>query len=219
MLKRLSVFIGAAAIMAGLTSVTAWAAPTRVNSCQTITSTGSYILTRNINGSAAAGDCITIDAFFVTLDLNGFTIGGPGFIGNVPAGNGIQINAQGATIRNGTITGWNNGIASGFGQGVTVEKVRAIDNAVTGIDVGYGGIVKDSTAISNARNGISFDEGSIILDNVSRNNGDDTDAFVAYGITGTCPATVVGNSITGSETAELHLTGAGICIEEHNSTD
>ncbi|NKB47739.1 MAG: hypothetical protein GKS02_00090 [Alphaproteobacteria bacterium] len=218
MLKGLSIFLAVMLITAGLSSHSAQAAPTRVNSCQTISSTGSYILTRNINGSAAAGDCIIIDAAFVTLNLNGFTIGGPGFIGNVPNGSGVAINAQGVTVRNGTVTGWDNGIGSGFSNGISVENIRAIDNDFNGIIVGLGGLVKDSISSGNGASGILFKEGSVIINNVTKDNGDPALGQAVYGISGDCPSTVIGNTAIGNLTNNLNLiVNILLCTDVNNT--
>ena len=49
------------------------AAPIPIRECQTISLPGSYVLERNLT---TAGDCLVINASFVTVDLNGFSITG-----------------------------------------------------------------------------------------------------------------------------------------------
>jgi len=62
--------------------------PTGIEKCQTISNPGSYKLVSNLT---ATGDCLLINADFVTVDLAGFTISGSGdgtaiqFTGHDPA--------------------------------------------------------------------------------------------------------------------------------------
>jgi hypothetical protein len=69
----------------------------------TITTSGSYYLTKNV--SVASGDAITINANDVTLDLNGFTISSTN--ANPVTGTGILIgnSLHNITISNGHISG------------------------------------------------------------------------------------------------------------------
>ena len=50
--------------------------PTQINSCQTISDPGSYVLVNNL--STSDGDCLDITTSFVTINLAGFTISGGG---------------------------------------------------------------------------------------------------------------------------------------------
>lgn len=215
MLKRLSVFIGAIAIVAGLTSATAWAAPTRINSCQTISSQGSYVLTRSLNATALVGDYLYITADFVTINLNGFIIAGPGFLGGVPSGHGIatDLGVSNTTVRNGTVIGFNYGVFLSSG-GSRVEGMRVVDSAFGGISVAHGAYVANNIVTgsqSNSLPGISFTQGSTVINNVSRGN-------TAMGIDGNCPSTVVGNTATDNGGSNLILTPApDPCTDEHNT--
>ena len=49
--------------------------PTEIERCQTISQPGSYVLVHNLT---ATGDCLLINADFVTVDLAGFAIIGSG---------------------------------------------------------------------------------------------------------------------------------------------
>ena len=84
--------------------------PKKINKCMTITKSGSYIVIKNLRASAKTnGNCIIIDADFVTLDLNGFTLTG---LGN-DTGNGVSDYGyvrQGIVVRNGKVTKFSTGI-------------------------------------------------------------------------------------------------------------
>jgi hypothetical protein len=87
------------------------------------------------------GPCNTRQGIFIdeahgfTLDLNGFSIIGSGAIAELESNeNGVYVfNSDNVTIKNGTVTKWNNGIyldgsGSEGGSNSTVTRVRAIDN-------------------------------------------------------------------------------------------
>ena len=82
--------------------------PTEIATCETINQPGSYLLVRNLT---ATGDCLRINADFVTVDLAGFAIIGSGagtaiqFVGPSP-----QTPRRGFAVRNGTISGFGTGI-------------------------------------------------------------------------------------------------------------
>jgi hypothetical protein len=101
---------------------------------------GHYKLTTNINVPSMvrpnAPDCgIEITAVNVTLDLNGFALIGE----NMAARVGICIQANGATIINGTIAGFGNAIvgitstdlAPGGASYVRIENNRLVRNSAT----------------------------------------------------------------------------------------
>lgn len=52
------------------------AGPATIGSCQPIDKPGSYELSNNLE--AKAGDCIVVNADFVTIDMKGFTLFGSG---------------------------------------------------------------------------------------------------------------------------------------------
>jgi len=107
----------------------------------TILASGSYYLGNNL--SAATGAGIIVDANDVTLDLRGFCLGG-----NFSE-DGIKIldNRRNVEVRNGTLSGWNNGINSNGGcSGLRVIGVRANGNINGIILQGDGTQVKGCTA-------------------------------------------------------------------------
>jgi hypothetical protein len=202
----------------------ALAVPEIINNCKTITLPGSYVLKDNL---AAAGDCLVVQADFVTIDLEGFVISGNG------TGSGItdqNVTRRGITVRNGTLTGFSNGVDLRASRGVTVEQVRTIANGNNGVTAGQLATVRGvlsfdntgigilaglgSTIIGNTlgRNqaGISSGIGSSVINNTSRNN-------VSTGISVECPSLVLGNAAT-ANAIDLQLIGGGACTSDHNAT-
>lgn len=204
-------------------AVLAAAAPDNINNCRTITQPGSYLVRDNL---AASGDCLVVQADFVTIDLNGFVISGNGTGVGI---SDVNVERRGITVRNGTITGFGNGIGLRASRGVTVERVRTIANGNNGVSIGQLGNVSGSLSFDNTgigiladtgsniigntvgRNqiGISSGSGSAVINNTSRNN-------VNIGIGVSCPSLVLGNAATANAT-DLQLIG-GTCTSEHNST-
>jgi hypothetical protein len=123
-----------------------------------ITKSGGYILTNNLPVGALLVNAINVTASNVSIDLNGFTIAGPG------GGTGIGINAAGVsnvTILNGTVTSMGgSGIA--LGDNGTVHSVRLIGNGGgssggDGIVCGVGCLVIGCIASGNAKgDGLDF---------------------------------------------------------------
>jgi hypothetical protein len=139
----------ASAVAAALYAHNAAAQPTRIMECRAeglpegqITAPGSYVLARNLS---ARGDCLVIEADFVTIDLAGFAITGNG------TGTGIRADRVAIEVRNGTITGFMTGVR--VRGSAIIEGMRVIGNTGVGIDTSL--------------------QRSIVTGNVVRNNGDD----------------------------------------------
>jgi hypothetical protein len=190
------------------------AAPQRINTCGTISQPGSYVLSRNINGTAAAGDCILINASHVTLNLNGFSIGGPGLQGVAAGGDGIKVDGTqvgvdpiNVSVRNGSVIGFVHGVYFDlFTEGGVVENIRAIDNEVDGVFMGgEASVVRDSVAFGNGNDGFDItNSGAIVTGNVGYNN-------VRYGIAATCDSVVIGNTGKNNQlNGDLNVTNQGV---------
>jgi len=90
-------------------------AETSISTCAVIDKPGSYALAnnikatqRNMKGSAPA--CILIVADFVTLDLEGYTIEGPGTGFGVYSTGGLT-GRRATQVRNGTVTNFERGVS------------------------------------------------------------------------------------------------------------
>jgi parallel beta-helix repeat protein len=169
------------------------AAVTNIDSCRTITQSGSYRLIKNLQ---AEGDCLIVAADFVTIDLNGHTIAGNG------TGRGVTDLDQerhGIVVRNGTITNFRSeGVPGGVilrrSIGSVVERLRVINNDV-GIEVGRGSIVSGNIASGNRVGILALQEGNTVTGNVATDND--------FGIEIRCPNNVIGNTMTNNKTQNL----------------
>jgi hypothetical protein len=123
---------------------------------------GSYYLTGNLNIGAGVNG-ITIVASNVTLDLNGFTVAGPGSGSN----SGIFVNGGISNVRivNGTIRNWGGYGINGVGNpNLRVEKLRVIANSGPGIVVDVNGEVLHCVADSNTGLGIQGADNCVVTD-------------------------------------------------------
>ncbi len=235
--------LAALALLAAALQTMPAVAADKINQCKTITQSGSYVVTKNLN---ANGDCIVVKADFVTIDLDGFLIEGNG------TGGGITdlgaFSNVGVTVRNGTVSNFFNGISLASSTGM-VERITSAGNTNVGI-VLVSGIVRDSIATGNVNNsGISVGPRSLVTGSNSTGNdvgivtnigttiiGNTVGLNVRHGIVmsgnGTivnntsnnnpqlgihaeCPSVVVGNTAVGNGT-NLSLVGAG-CASDHNA--
>jgi hypothetical protein len=121
--------------------------------------------------------CIIITADFVTVDLGGNTIIGPGSgLGITSAGN-----TRGIKVHSGSVTNFDVGVYLD-GNSHTVEYVQGIGNRDGGISVGIAGA------------------GHRAIGNVTNNNG-----FV--GLIVNCPSVVVGNVATNNGAFDIQTVG------------
>jgi hypothetical protein len=120
-----------------------------------ITVSGKYCLNGNLSASSTSGNAITIAADSVVFDLNGFNITG------APAGPGshatgiLALERKSITIRNGTISGFHNGVflsGPNSAWGV-IEKMRIQDVTFQAIRVeGKGHIVRNNHVVNTTGN-------------------------------------------------------------------
>ena len=168
----------------------------------TISRSGSYALATNLEVTDANADAIELTIDHVTLDLNGFSIFGPGF----GDGEGIAafpgIGGNSTIVLNGIIRGmgsngirldskshieniqtiFNGGDGINVTSGAQILNTIANDNFGDGIHTGSDSSVSQSEAAVNGNgvtggNGVVVGSRSLVTDNViTRNNG--------FGITG-----------------------------------
>lgn len=156
--------------------------PIPIDACGILDLSGSYVLTDNL-ATAGSGKiaCLFVDDDFVTIDLAGFVITGDG------TGVGIASTQtfSATTVRNGTITNFNDGVT--LRDHAVVESIRTIGNERFGILVGESSLVRDNILDNNNSVGIYFMKGSTITGNTGRKNG--------RGIQGDCPSNLIGNTL------------------------
>jgi hypothetical protein len=202
------------ALFAMFAGAVAEAAPRGVNSCTTISNPGSYIMTRSINATAQVGDCIIIDSSYVTLEMNGHVIAGPGFVGGIISGHGIFVNGTttNVEVRNGAITGFTSGVVFDVGsRAAVVEKIRATENEGVGVYVrSVGSRIIGNITTDNGTDGINFaggGGGALVRDNVTHSNGEN-------GIEGNCDGglattLVIANVAFDNAIADINVSNTG----------
>lgn len=133
-----------------------------------VNSSGSYRLSGNLTVSSTTADAIHISANNVTVDLNGFSIVGPGAGSSGGTGIGTSQSATSVTVRNGMVTGFLFGLL--LNADSIVENVTANSNGAA-ISVGDRSIVRNSITNSGVLGGIVCNgSGCLIQSNVSENN-------------------------------------------------
>ena len=185
-----------------------------------ITQPGSYRLTSDLVVASTTADAIDVSSGNVTLDLNGFSIVGPGS----GSGVGIKANAQPQVrIRNGAVQGMGD-MGLFLGPTCAVERMRITNNGDTGVDGGEGCTITGNVVSNNGHHGISasgvirgntvvgnVDQGilaaGVIQDNTANDNfnGIETKAVASAAPVDT--ATVIGNSAN-------HNAAYGVIIDD-----
>jgi hypothetical protein len=113
----------------------------------TITAQGIYCLTGNLATSQTSGNAITINAANVTIDLNGWKLGGQG-AGTGTEAFGIYSAAANVTVKNGIVRGFYYGIEL-TGSGAVVEDMLVDSNTYVGIVVyGLGALVEHNQVVN-----------------------------------------------------------------------
>lgn len=174
--------VRSALVMAAAVAVTALAPPLAGAGAATL-SCGQSVsadvrLTRDLTG--CAGDGLVVTAPGVRVDLAGHRITGRG------SGAGIALEAPGATVTGGTVSGFVDGIAVRPGGGGTVSCMRLAGN-VDGLFREPGGgdhpdlLVRDSRLVGNSGNGLTLTRGATTVrdSRISRNLGYGIQAFEA----------------------------------------
>jgi hypothetical protein len=129
-----------------------------VSSCKVIDKPGSYALAKNIAARqqdlrSVGPSCILIVADFVSLDLRGYTVSGPGSgFGIYSTANSSGQYPSATYVRNGSVTNFERGIAL-EGDGHTAENVRLAKNGAGLTLDGTGSRAEGVHALNNG-NGI-----------------------------------------------------------------
>jgi len=192
-----------------------------------ITQQGIYCLKKDLSMSATSGSAIAINTNNVTIEMNGYKLGG------LAAGNNTQaygIHADGRqniTIRNGTVRGFLQNIRLvGNGGGHLVEGIRSEAGRETGISVyGSNSTVRDNMVFSTG-NGLYAGAWAIVasygasITVIGNTIGGVTETDTAYGIAvfSTDGAVVQGNRISGLQAATMRgisATGSGAVIRDN----
>jgi parallel beta-helix repeat protein len=197
--------------------------PTQIKTCQTINHPGSYELADNLSATGGA-DCLVITVDFVTIDLAGFSISG-----SSATGTGILSSGglQGIAVRNGSISGFQQGVDLTSSNGSIVEGLRVFGGFASSVNgITATGIVRNNTATgwifmcgivatgtvtgnyaSGNRGGICVGEGSTVIGNTATDN-------LRVGFDVFCPSNFTDNTAVGNG-ANLLINGTG-CNNTNN---
>ena len=157
---------------------------------------GSYRLSGNLVVSGGA-NAINIAVGNVTLDLNGFTISGPG--SSAISGGSTPITA--VSVRNGTISGLSSGIELGNCSGCSVQQM-IIENGPNGINVGPGALLR-SNLITGVTQGFVLGNG--IVAGVYSTIVGNTVTASTFGIQAASNSTVSGNTVSNSNSVAINV--------------
>ena len=121
-----------------------------------ITKSGSYFLSGNYVTALGALPAITIAVSNVTINLNGFSLIGPGGVATSSAtGIFVAPGFSGVTVVNGTITKIR-GNALVLGSSGTAAGLQLINNNGDGIDCTSACLVTNNVIAGNAGTGLNF---------------------------------------------------------------
>jgi len=108
----------------------------------TITTQGNWCLRKDLSTGIGSGAAITIETNNVTIDCNGYKVGGLEAGPGSTANGIVAVGRLNATVRNCTVRGFRNGLLLG-GGGHLVEDNRIEQNLYTGIHAtGDGNVVR-----------------------------------------------------------------------------
>lgn len=156
----------------------------------TVTTQGVYCLTQNLSTSITTGTAINIAANNITLDCNGYKVGG---LGAGPTTNAMGIaasNRTGITVRNCAVRGFNWGIMMNGGAAHVIEGNRLDGNTYAGIGIldSGGDIVRDNYIVDTGgnppgtlQNGKAFGIGAQPADSLLLQNNTVVNTFATAG--------------------------------------
>jgi hypothetical protein len=182
-----------------------------------ITQPGSYKLSGNLvcctpknsNPSVAQPEAIHVAANNVTIDLNGFSILGPGT--GFTAGVFAPTFFSHTTVFNGSVVGFADGVSvATFGR---VQNVHVSNSNTTGISAGagsliIGNVVESIGEVAAGNVGIFVDTGTLVRDNtVTQSAGTGIIVF-------NCPAAIIANVVSGGN---FSISAGPTCTLSQNS--
>lgn len=189
-----------------------------------ISKPGSYYLTGNLTVTKTNGIDVTYPN--VTLDLNGFQIARADA---TRAGHGIDLEASGALLKNGSVSGFDTGISSTslslrgislidlvatnckFGIDITtgeLENCRAYENDLGLEVIGYA-VVHRCVAQANTTVGILVGSGSTVTQSIATSNKSDGFFVTKSTITGCTAYGNEGNGISLFGSTASHCSASG----------
>ena len=165
----------------------------------TISSSGSYVVVKDLTLSTQDTNGITISANNVTIDLNGHTLIGPGkAVGTSGSGILVNVSYSNIAVRNGTIRDWRSNGVGGNAINSSFESLRCYSNGTNGIETGLGSTVMFCNCNYNGFRGIAGDT-AVITGNTCNQN--DTDGIMSNS------STVSSNTCTNNGTSGINAQG------------
>jgi hypothetical protein len=176
----------------------------------TISRSGSFRLSANLTVPAGTNG-IVIAANRVTFDLNGFSIVGGG------GGNGVtdgEVDRGAIAVRNGSITGFGNGIRLGLGAGLNssseIQQIRAYNNSSVGILDGGGSLISGNIASGNNIGIQAFGTATVTGNTAVRN--------AVRGISGGANSTISGNTASLNGGNGINSVGLNVTISGNTAS-
>ena len=179
--------------------------PREIKKCQTISKSGSYKLVNDLTFTGTTGVCLQITAPFVSIDLAGFTISGPGPFNNATA---IAADTAGIAVRNGSISGFSVGVEllrlapDETGAASIVEGLRIGGPCPCSLGISATGIVKGNTVdveVPAGNDGIGISANGVVTGNFVTAGTGSTEYAIGQG------STVIGNTAVGAGAARLGI--------------
>ncbi|MCB1865760.1 MAG: right-handed parallel beta-helix repeat-containing protein [Chromatiales bacterium] len=171
----------------------------------TISAQGSYRLTSNLATGSRDVTALLVEADYVSVDLNGFTIAcsfdpsPPTACTDPGVGRGVDAaDRRGVSVSNGIVRDMG-GRGIYLGEIGDVTRVKATGNGLEGIVIGSAGQIEKCIAFNNGFHGMSAGNG-LITNSIAWNN-------KGYGI-GVTGGVVMGNSAYLNETNGISASGA-----------
>ncbi len=196
-----------------------------------LTLPGIYCFTGSLTTSMTSGNAITVQASNVTIDMNGFRLGGLGAGAGTSAIGISSQDRQNITVRNGTIRGFFTAVdfdsTNSFGpssQGHLIEDIRADQNTGLGIQVeGVGNILRNNQVVRTGGSTLITGPDTSIIGIVVKGIGNrllnndvmtttrgsaETSAGIVVSSGQSAETLVVGNRITSSDVG-IFISGTG----------
>jgi parallel beta-helix repeat protein len=197
-----------------------------------ISNSGSYRLTSNLTVTSTSADAIGVNANHVTIDLNGFSIGGPG--GSTSNGGINGASAGALTVENGSVTGFPGGYGIVTGKNGIVRNVQ-VDADYGGISGGAGSLITGNTANDSITDAGIYCSGSqcVISNNAANGNphygvycgstcqisGNTIDNNGNGGINAGAGSTISGNVANSNSTSPGILCNGNACAISNNTAN
>lgn len=200
-----------------------------ITKCGTIDESGSYALTRDLN---ANGDCIVIDADFVSLNLTEHVISGNGSGAGVTDAGTPRLSVK---VTGGTITNFAVAIDLNNSAPVNATNLRIIANTgaldilqcsdsplvvgqPSGIVTGSNSVVEGNLLRNNVGTAIKVGSGSIVASNTIRGTQDAVEGPEVSGICALSGSRVYGNAIV--DNADLAIqANSGSSVSNNTARD